>query len=221
VHWTRRDRGHAVFGEIDRVIVTPSARIVLIEQKSGFLSETAGALIKNYEGKERRVSAQLDRTCEALRQRLAPVAQGEPVAIDYFLYCPDYTVKQPGTAGLPPECLVDARGRAQWCTRRRSAMPNESPRDILAHKLRHFFENELPLVADVGALLGHAERLVTRSIFAQDNGRDMLRKGARDRPAIRVIVFFAPIGAFGSKQTLRHNDLQIPAQSRRATGRTC
>jgi len=162
VHWTRLDKGHAVFGEIDFVIVTPSARILLIEQKSGFLSETADGLIKKYEGKEKSVSAQLDRTLEALRRRLAPVVQGEPVAIDYFLYCPDYTIRQPGTAGLPPERLVDASGRAQFCARLLSAVPNESPRDILAHKLRRFFENELQLVPDVSALLGHAERMVTR-----------------------------------------------------------
>jgi len=162
VHWTRLDKGHAVFGEIDFVIVTPSARILLIEQKSGFLSETADGLIKKYEGKEKSVSAQLDRTLEALRKRLAPVVQGEPVAIEYFLYCPDYAIKQPGTAGLPPERLVDASGRGQFCARLLSAVPNESARDILARKLRRFFENELQLVPDVSALIGHAERMVTR-----------------------------------------------------------
>ncbi|MCK6431181.1 MAG: DUF4143 domain-containing protein [Burkholderiaceae bacterium] len=37
VHWTRIDRGYAVFGEIDFVIVSPGARVLLVEQKSGFL----------------------------------------------------------------------------------------------------------------------------------------------------------------------------------------
>ena len=162
VHWTRVDRGFAAFGEIDFVIVTPAGRILLIEQKSGFLTETADGLVKKYEGKEKLVRTQLDRTLDALRRRLAPVVQGEPVAIDCFLYCPDYTIKSIGTAGLPAERIVDARSRGQLCARLLAAVPDESPRDALAQRLRRFFENELQLVPDVSALLGHAERLVTR-----------------------------------------------------------
>jgi hypothetical protein len=162
VHWTRVDRGTAVFGEIDFVVVAPSARIVLIEQKSGFLTETAEGLVKKYQGKDKRVAVQIDRTLDALRARLAPVVQGETVAIDYLLYCPDYTVKQPGTAGLPPERIVDERSRARLCACIAEAAGDDPAREVLAHKLRRFFENELQLVPDVSALLGRAERLVTR-----------------------------------------------------------
>ncbi len=162
VHWTRVDRGTAVFGEIDFVVVSPSARILLIEQKSGFLTETPEGLVKTYPGREKLVAVQLDRTLDALRAKLASVVQGEAVAIDYLLYCPDYAVRQPGTAGLPPERIVDARGRERLCARIREALPDEPARDLLAHRLRRFFENELQLVADVSALLGRAEQLVTR-----------------------------------------------------------
>jgi hypothetical protein len=89
VHRTRVDRGTAVFSEIDFVVVSPSARILLIEQKSGFLTETADGLVKTYSGKDKLVAVQLDRTLDALRARLAPIVQGEAVAIDYLLYCPD------------------------------------------------------------------------------------------------------------------------------------
>jgi hypothetical protein len=162
VHWTRVDRGTAVFGEIDFVVVSPSARILLIEQKSGFLTESPQGLVKKYSGKDKLVAVQLDRALEALRARLAPVVQGEAVAIDYLLYCPDYTVKQPGTAGLPPERIVDERSRSRLCARIVEALPDEPPREALAQKLRRFFENELQLVPDVSALLGRAEQLVTR-----------------------------------------------------------
>ena len=162
VHWTRVDRTTAVFGEIDFVVVSPSARILLIEQKSGFLTETPEGLVKTYSGREKRVAVQLDRTLDALRARLATVAQGDAVAIDYLLYCPDYAVRQPGTAGLPPERIVDARGRDRLCTRIREALPDEPARDLLAQRLRRFFENELQLVPDVSALVGRAEQLVTR-----------------------------------------------------------
>jgi hypothetical protein len=162
VHWTRVDRGTAVFGEIDFVVVSPSARILLIEQKSGFLTETPEGLVKKYSGREKLVSVQLDRTLDALRARLAAVVQGDAVAIDYLLYCPDYAVRQPGTAGLPPERIVDAAGRDRLCARIREALPGEPPRDLLAHRLRRFFENELQLAPDVSALVGRAEQLVTR-----------------------------------------------------------
>ena len=39
VHWTRLERGTAVIGEIDFVILAPSGRVLLVEQKSGFLTE--------------------------------------------------------------------------------------------------------------------------------------------------------------------------------------
>jgi len=162
VHWTRIDRGHAAFGEIDFVIVSPGARVLLVEQKSGFLSETREGLVKKYEGREKLVATQLARTLEALRRRLAPIMRNEPLAIDYLLYCPDYAVRHKGTAGIPPERIVDAPLRGQLCRRIAEALPEEPARDALAHQLRRFFADELQLVPDVSALVGRAERLVTR-----------------------------------------------------------
>lgn len=162
VHWTRIDRGYAVFGEIDFVIVSPGARVLLVEQKSGFLSETSEGLVKKYEGREKLVATQLARTLDTLRRRLAPVVRNEPLAIDYLLYCPDYTVRHKGTAGIPPERIVDTPLRGQLCKRIADALPEEPARDALAQHLRRFFADELQLVPDVSALVGRAEQLVTR-----------------------------------------------------------
>ncbi len=162
VHWTRLDKGLAAFGEIDFVVVAPSGRVLLIEQKSGFLAETPDGLVKKYQGKEKRVATQLGRTLDALRARLAPIAHDEPVAIDYLMYCPDYTVRQKGTAGIPPERIVDASVREQLCARIRAALPSEPPREALAQQLRRFFADELQLVPDVSTLVGRAEQMITR-----------------------------------------------------------
>jgi hypothetical protein len=162
VHWTRIDRGRAAFGEIDFVIVSPGARVLLVEQKSGFLSETPEGLVKKYEGRDKLVATQLARTLEALRRRLAPIVRNEPLAIDYLLYCPDYTVRHKGTAGIPPERIVDAPLRGELCRRIADALPAEPAREALAHHLRRFFADELQLVPDVSALVGRAEQLVTR-----------------------------------------------------------
>ncbi len=162
VHWTRIDRGSAVFGEIDFVIVSPGARVLLIEQKSGFLAETPEGLVKKYEGRDKLVATQLARTLDTLRRRLAPLVRNEPLAIDYLLYCPDYTVRHKGTAGIPPERIVDAPVRGQLCQRIVQALPAEHARDALAHHLRRFFADELQLVPDVSALVGRTEQMVTR-----------------------------------------------------------
>jgi hypothetical protein len=162
VHWTRIDHDRAVFGEIDFVIVSADARILLIEQKSGFLTETADGLFKIYAGGGKSVALQLKRTLENLRRRLVQVLQGEPTSIEYLLYCPDYVIKQPGSAGVPVERIIDATRRDRLCATILAALPEEPARDALARRLRGFFTDELRLVPDASAVLGQAEQLVTR-----------------------------------------------------------
>ena len=164
VHWTRLERGTAVIGEIDFVILAPSGRVLLVEQKSGFLSETDDGLVKRYAGSaEKSVPQQLKRTLDALNRRLSPLAEGEPLRLDYLLYCPDYTVKRLGTAGLPPERIVDATRRDALCKLISEALPADEPaRPRLARRLRQFFLDELQLTPDVSALVGRGGEMVTR-----------------------------------------------------------
>ena len=82
--------------------------------------------------------------------------------MDYLLYCPDYRLKSPSTAGLPQERIVDAAQRDHLCRRIVDAFPDEPANDSLAHRLRRFFADELQLAPDVSALAGRAEQLVTR-----------------------------------------------------------
>jgi hypothetical protein len=82
--------------------------------------------------------------------------------MDYLLYCPDYVVRSPATAGLPPERIVDANRRGELCRRIKAAFPDEAGNDALAQRLRRFFGDELKLEPDVSALVGRAEQLVTR-----------------------------------------------------------
>ncbi len=162
VHWTRIEHGFSVIGEIDFVIVGPSGRLLLIEQKSGFLKESPEGLLKTYQGKDKSVSAQLKRTLETLSTRLAGVLQGQPLRMDYLLFCPDYVVRSPATAGLPPERIIDANRRSELGRRITAAFPDEPGNDALAQRLRRFFGDELKLEPDVSALVGRAEQLVTR-----------------------------------------------------------
>ncbi len=164
VHWTRVERGFAVFGEIDFVIVNRAGDLLLIEQKTGFLTETPEGLVKDYPGKVKSVAAQMARSADALRHRLGQhaalgAAMGT-VRIDSLLFCPHYRVRQPGTAGVPPERIVDANRRDQLGSVIQSLLPPGAERDT--RTLHHFLRDILQLEADVSALVGQARHLVTR-----------------------------------------------------------
>lgn len=162
VHWTRVNQGHALVGEIDFAIVNAAGNLLLIEQKSGFLSETAAGLAKQYNKQEKRVAAQMTRSVEALRVRLNQYCTADKPRLDSLLYCPDYQVKQPGTAGIDPSRIVDAGKRQHLVHIIRSLLPEDAPAASLADEVHRFLRNELRLVADVATMAGQARTLYTR-----------------------------------------------------------
>ena len=109
VHWTRIEGNFSAYGEIDFIIVAPNGRVLLIEQKSGFLDETPEGLVKKYQGKHKIVLNQIVQTVQALIGKFN--RDGEPLSIDYLLYCPDYTVRNPTAAGIDAARIVDASRR--------------------------------------------------------------------------------------------------------------
>ncbi len=162
VHWTRVNQGHALVGEIDFAIVNPAGNLLLIEQKSGYLSETPEGLAKQYDKKEKRVSVQMTRSVEALRARLHQYCPSDKPLLDSLLYCPDYHVKQPGTAGIDPARIVDARRREHLARIICTLLPEDAPAAPLADEVHRFLRNELRLVADVATVTGQARTLYTR-----------------------------------------------------------
>ena len=162
VHWTRVNQGHALVGEIDFAIVNPAGDLLLIEQKSGFLSETPDGLAKQYDKQEKLVSAQMTRSAESLRKRLNQYCTADKPTLDSLLYCPDYQVKQPGTAGIDPARIVDAPKREHLVHTIRTLLPDDSPVSPVADEVHRFLRNELRLVADVATIAGHAQTLYTR-----------------------------------------------------------
>lgn len=162
VHWTRVNQGHALVGEIDFAIVNPAGNLLLIEQKSGFLSETPEGLAKQYDKKEKHVPAQMARSVEALRNRLNKYCTRDKPLLDSLLYCPDYQVKQPGTAGIDPARIVDAGKQEHLVHIIRALLPEDVAPMPVAEEVHRFLRNELRLVADVATLAGHARTLYTR-----------------------------------------------------------
>jgi hypothetical protein len=159
VHWTNAEKGYSVYGEIDFIIVAPNGRTLLIEQKSGFLTETPDGLVKAYRGQEKNVQTQILRSIAALLRQFGK--GGDPLSIDYLLYCPDYVVQRPHSAGIDPKHIVDARRRDELVQVVQEILPMT---DATAHlgKVLRFFEGTLSLVPDPSAMIGEAAQLVTR-----------------------------------------------------------
>jgi len=91
-HWTNVEQRYALYGEIDFAIVNQAGDLLLIEQKSGFLSEIQDGLVKQYPGKSKSVPVQISRMVGAIRRKLAARGDIPSVITDALLHCPDYTV---------------------------------------------------------------------------------------------------------------------------------
>lgn len=160
VHWTRVEHSASVFGEIDFAVLTPGGRVLLIEQKAGFLEETDGGLVKHYGAAEKKVASQLNRNIHGLQSRFSQHG-GDKLFADYLFYCPDYTVKRPDIAGLDPARIVDAKRKDQLPALIRSILPLDEPAP-LADRVKAFLGQELSLVPEIGAIAHEVEVLHAR-----------------------------------------------------------
>lgn len=162
LHWTRVDKGHALVGEIDFAIVVPSGTVLLIEQKCGFLKETPEGLCKMYGGKEKSIPFQIGRSMDALHKRLGRRCTDAQFHLDSLLYCPDYVVTDPGSAGIDPARIIDATRRNKLVALIAGILPLGDPTHPSIEKLYRFLSDELKLVPDVQAIAGQARTLYTR-----------------------------------------------------------
>lgn len=162
IHWTRIQDGHAVFSDMDFVVAAPNGHLLLIEQKSGFLDETPEGLVHTYARGKRNVSVHLAQAVDQLRTRLGLFLEGRQPVIEGLLYCPDYRVRQPGSAGIVPERIVDAGRRDQLVAIVRSLLGDGEADRSLLERIDRFFADELELVPEVNAIVGQAYAMYTR-----------------------------------------------------------
>jgi hypothetical protein len=156
VHWTNVEHGFSAYGEIDFIIVAPSGRVLLIEQKSGFLTETPGGLVKHYRGKPRNVRNQIMRTIAGLMKRF-----GSELSVDYLLYCPDYIVRDPHLAGIDPRHIIDATAKDRLAQVIREVLPVTETGEPF-EKVTRFLGDTLSLRPDPSSMIGCAASMVTR-----------------------------------------------------------
>ena len=158
VHWTNVENGFSAYGEIDFILLAPNGRVLLIEQKSGFLNETAEGLIRQYEGKPQTVANHILRSIKGLGERFDGA-----LSIDYVLYCPDYLVRNPHLAGIDPRHIVDATSKDRLAQVIGDILPfTDSKTGAQFDKVSHFLGNMLSLRPDPSAMIGNAAQMVTR-----------------------------------------------------------
>ena len=162
VHWTRVAQGGSVFDGIDFVVISPAGRIVLIEQQVGLLSETSDGLVKLRAEQKKSVPIMLGRAAASLAARLTQAFGEASFAIEEMLYCPDYLVRDPSIAGVPPDRIVDASRRDQLPALLRQLAPVEEAPLPSQPRLHRFFCDLLELVPDAAALRDRRAEWVTR-----------------------------------------------------------
>ena len=163
VHWTNvESKNYAIYGEIDFAVVSPSGKLLLIEQKTGYLDETDYGLEKKYAEKSKNVPFQIARNAHGLQHRLKQALKGNTVFVDSILYCPDYKIKKLGSAGIDPKRIVDSTRKDQLVSIIQSIIPAEEPNTAVQELLHHFLSDLLEIVPDVNAVIGQTDKLYTR-----------------------------------------------------------
>ena len=163
VHWSLTTTERAMFGEADFVVVNRSGETVVVEQKAGGIEETRQGLAKTYAGGATKfVAPQLQRTLEALRKQFARQTGDGTLSIDYLFYCPDHTVKDPLSAGISADRIVDAT-EADRLANRIVALIGPGQDCTQGRSVHRFFESEFQLVPDIHAHVREGDRAMRRA----------------------------------------------------------
>jgi hypothetical protein len=116
VHWSRDAAYQTTFGEADFIVVNQSGEVVVIEQKSGALDESADGLIKRYSDRRKNVATQVHRTLDGIRDQFKRQS-GHNIVLDYLIYCPDYRLRDLNAVRLNVSRIVDSRDASSLADR--------------------------------------------------------------------------------------------------------
>lgn len=163
VCWTKvHDRGFAVFGEIDFIVLEPSGAMLLVEQKDGALLEEPDGLTKQYIGTRKNVPSQMGHNLQSLMGKLNKVLPKSEVRLDSLLYCPGHTVRKKETAGVPPERIVDGLAKANLARRIQELLPCGPARPDTTKVIHAFLANVMDLVPNAQLALDKIGVIQTR-----------------------------------------------------------
>jgi len=164
VHWTRAAHHFTEFGEIDFCVVSPSGRVLAIEQKNGVLSEGPDGLSKQYGSRTKNVARQLQRNLDGLRKKFEFYSRWKrTLNLDYLLYLPEHRVANINAAGLDPRRIVDARDRTRLAQVVSEVLSDGHEPDADHYRaVTDFLAETLELVPDANALIQATTASYTR-----------------------------------------------------------
>ena len=147
----------------DFLVVNKAGQVLMIEQKTGQLGETAAGLRKAYADGDKNIVTQCHEITDTLRARFK-ASYGATVWLDigFLLYCPDYVVRDTAAAGIAPELIIDARQRGALPQVIRRFVPERVSNPDQLGRVRRMLSQDLRFDLDQTAVASEGQRLVTR-----------------------------------------------------------
>jgi hypothetical protein len=159
--WSGMQGEQQSFGEYDFVIVSPGGQLLILEIKSGDVTESDDGLTKNY-GRQgpKDIGHQMRRMFSSLRQR---IDNGDlpQVHLGAMLVLPDHYI-QSASVSYPPERVVDASQIDQLCLRISASFPTHSLADDQRQRVLDFLANRFEVLPDVATHIGQVQQATTQ-----------------------------------------------------------
>jgi hypothetical protein len=159
--WSGMQGEQQNFGEYDFVIVSPGGQLLILEIKSGDVTESDDGLTKQY-GRQgpKDIGHQMRRMHSSLLQR---IDNGElpQVHVGAMLVLPDYKTHGAGV-GYPPERMVDASQIDQLCQRISASFPAYSLPEDQRQRVLDFLANRFEVQPDVATHIGQVQQATTQ-----------------------------------------------------------
>ncbi len=159
--WSAMQGEQQSFGEYDFVIVSPGGQLLILEIKSGDVTESAEGLTKQYGRKgPKDIGHQMRRMHSSLLQR---IDNGDlpQVHVGAMLVLPDH--KTNGTSvSYPPERMVDASQIDQLCQRISASFPPHTLPEDQRQRVLDFLANRFDVQPDVATHIGQVQQATTQ-----------------------------------------------------------
>ena len=161
VHWSKANKRHTAFGEIDFVIVNKAGHVLVIEQKNGPMHETEQGLEKHYSSGPKLVHSQVQRNIGVFRDKFkGAIHRSASLNIEYLIYCPDHRVIDVNAAGVDMSRTVDATSMKSLSDRVVQLLATESDDNaFLAQELHDFLLSSFRIAPDVNAYKSNQKRV--------------------------------------------------------------
>jgi len=167
IRWTQAwDHGTNV-GEIDFCVLSPTGKVIVIEQKNGELIERPEGIFKQYPKGQKNVGTQIQRTLDGLHTKFKRMNPEGGFWADYLIYLPDYFIRNINAIALDPERIVDSGRSDQLCEIIQTLLREDlsKPTSNRFEKVRDFLLDTYDLVRDV-----HAYGQLQGEIYCQISG---------------------------------------------------